>query len=512
MRPGDKSCETIVSCRPANNAAPLSALESVLNEFHRQTISYCYWKSSRRIQAVFEGEGDVDLLIARGDQHRAQAILLKSGFKLFPSVWYRDHPAVVSFLGYDESSGKLIHLHLHFRLIIGEPLLKNYRIPWEPVLLDRAVLHESYPIRILDGASEALLLVMRVCLELRRVDLVVLQGWKRLVNKFELDRAFLIEQVTPGALRAIATRLLDDESAELVAQAFYCKQPLHDQRHIFRRLRKCVAVHRSYNSSEVRARSLGRTLLCIGGNLNKQLLIFPRPWSRRAPGGGCIIAFVGVDGSGKSTLVSVIKEWLGGKVDVMSTYFGTGDGKPSFWLWPFKRMMPLFTWVLSHKPKPKCASHGPASGPNPGLIYSVLLTVWALMVALDKWKKLIAARRSTNRGLIVLADRFPQDQILGFNDGPLLRRLRWVPAWLVGLEARAYSLARRVPPDLVIKLVVRQETTARREPGMDPIVIRERIAALQQLNFAGARVALVNAEQPLAEVIRAVKREVWNLI
>ena len=47
---------------------------------------------------------------------------------------------------------------------------------------------------------------------------------------------------------------------------------------------------------------------------------------------------------------------------------------------------------------------------------------------------------------------------------------------------------------------------------MDPMVIRERIAALQQLDFPGARVVCVDAEQPLAEVIRAVKHEIWRLI
>ena len=138
--------------------------------------------------------------------------------------------------------------------------------------------------------------------------------------------------------------------------------------------------------------------------------------------------------------------------------------------------------------------------------------VWAVAVALDKRKKLVAARRGANRGLIVLADRYPQNQILGFNDGPLLTRLTVVPRWLRRFEGAAYTLSRRLPPDLVIKLVVTPETAARREPEMDPAVIRERIAALQRLELPGARVVCVDAEQPLAEVIRAVKHEIWRLI
>jgi thymidylate kinase len=133
-------------------------------------------------------------------------------------------------------------------------------------------------------------------------------------------------------------------------------------------------------------------------------------------------------------------------------------------------------------------------------------------VALDKRKKLVAARRGTNRGLIVLTDRYPQSHILGFNDGPLLSRLTAVPDWLRRFEGAAYALARRLPPDLVIKLVVTPETAAGREPTMDPAVVRQRIAALQRLELPGARVVCVDAEQPLAEVIRAVKQEIWRLI
>jgi thymidylate kinase len=87
-----------------------------------------------------------------------------------------------------------------------------------------------------------------------------------------------------------------------------------------------------------------------------------------------------------------------------------------------------------------------------------------------------------------------------------------VPRWLRRFESAAYTLARRLPPDLVIKLVVTPETAARREPEMDPAVIRERIAALQRLELPGARVVCVDAERPLAEVVRAVKHEIWRLI
>ena len=493
----------------AEDAMPPGLVE-VLNEFHRQQVSYCYWKSSRRLDAAFAGEGDVDLLVARNDQHRVQAILLERDFKLFPSVADRDHPATLTFLGYDERGGQLIHIHLHFRLIVGESLLKNYRIPWEEVLLTRAILHPTLPIRILDPTSEALLLVVRACLELRRLDPMTLCVWQATTRKFALDRTELAALVNRTTLRDLAAELLSEDLAELVADAFYGEQPLETQLRFRRRMRQHCAAYRSYNAVEARVRNAWRALLWVSGSLNKHILHAPRPWNRRGPGSGCMVAILGVDGSGKSTSVATMRAWLGSKVDVVPIYFGTGDGRPSLLLRPFKLMMPLITRVL--KSKPRVASHGKISGHAPGLLYSLLLMVWAVAVAMDKRKKLVAARRATNRGLIVLADRYPQNQIVGFNDGPLLTRLTVVPHWLRRFEGAAYALARRLPPDLAIKLVVTPETAARREPEMDPAIIRERIAALQRLELPGARVVCVDAEQPLADVIRAVKHEIWRLM
>jgi thymidylate kinase len=493
----------------AEGAIP-PALVEVLNEFHRRQVSYCYWKSSRRLNAVLAGEGDVDLLVATDDQYCVQAILIERDFKPFPSVGDRDHPATQSFFGYDESSGQLIHIHLHFRLIVGERLLKNYRIPWEDVLLTRAILHPTLPIRMLEPASEALLLVTRACLDLVRLDPMTLRAWQATRRKFELDRADLAARVDRTTLHDLAAGLVSEDLAHLVVDALYSEQPLESHMQLRRRMRKHCAAYRSYNSIEARVRSAGRSVLWVAGGLNKRVLHVPRPWNRRVPGGGCMVAIIGVDGSGKSTSVATMRAWLGAKLDVVPIYFGTGDGRPSLVLWPLKLALPLIASL--RKSKPRCASHGKVSGRPPGLLYSLLLMVWAVAVALDKRKKLLAARRGTNRGLIVLADRYPQNQILGFNDGPLLTRLTVVPRWLRRFEGAVYALAARLPPDLVIKLIVTPQTAASREPEMDPVVIRERIAALQRLEFVGTRVVCVDAERPLAEVIRAVKREIWRLL
>jgi len=488
----------------------LALLQIVLGDFHRQTISYCYWKSSQRIHLVLAGEGDLDLLIARHDQHRAQAILLERGFKLFPSVAMRDHPAILSYLGYDEPSGRLIHLHLHFRLVVGERLHKIYRIPWETEILEWAIPHPLLPVKILDPASEAVMLGVRACLERGRLDPVTLRGWRMTLARFALDRKQLAKTLNHAQLTGRASVLLGNDLGAMLADAICGEGPFEEIGRLRPAIRRHFAPYRTYNALEARLRSAARAFHWAAGGLNKSYLHLPRPWSRRAPGGGCVVALIGIDGSGKTTVNASIRAWLSSEIDVMPVYFGTGGGRPSLLLRPFKLMVPLLTLFL--KTKPRGSSHGKVSKNAPGLLYSLLLTVWAAVVAREKRTKLLAARRGASRGLVVVTDRYPQNEIRGFNDGPLLTRLAWVPSWLRAWEASAYALAQRLPPDLVIKLIVTPETISRREPDMDPTVIEKRIEAIPRLTFSGAHVVSINAEQPLADVIRAVKQEIWRML
>jgi hypothetical protein len=501
---------TDVITQSAGNEVIAPVLLKVLKEFSDRNISYCYWKSRRRIYEVLAGSGDVDLLISRNDQHRAHAILLKQGFKLFPSVPAQDHPAVLSFLGYDERSGRLIHIHAHFRLIVGARLVKNYQLPWEDLILSRAIAHPQLPLRLLDPTTEALILVLRACLEWTWWDHITNRNWRATIRKFQRDRQELVAIVERDRFRDLVVKLLSADLVDLTLDALYGARPLERQSQLRRRMKEYCSCYRCYNAVELRMRTIGRAMLWVAGNVNKRFLYAPRPWNRRVPGGGCVVAIVGVDGSGKSTSVSAMREWLSVKIDVVPIYFGTGDGRPSLLLRPLKLIAPLVTRMM--KSKPNCASHGKISGATPGMLYSVLLMIWAVAVALDKRKKLVDAQRGSHRGLFVLTDRYPQNEIVGFNDGPLLPRLTTVPRWLRRFEETTYARAGKMKPDLVIKLMVNPETAAEREPTMDPVVIRNRIAALQRIEFAGARIVRVDAEQPLTEVLRVVRHEIWNLL
>lgn len=495
---------------PAPEPAVLSVYLRLIESFARARVAWCYWKSARRAAAALAGETDLDILVAPASQHDARRVLLECGFRLFAPVADRADPCIECYLNHDEASGQIAHVDLHTRLTLGGALFKTHRLPWEDSLIRRAAPRGGLKLPLLDPASQAVLLVVRACLELRRSDPIVARNWALTTKKFALDRALLATRVDREAVRARAAELLDEKIATPLAEALFDPRPLQDQRDLRRSVRRALARFRTCGGLEGFVRGAWRGCRAAAGTLNQRALHWPRPWNRRVPGGGIVVAVLAVDGGGKSTLVRGLRGWLGQEVDVLPLYFGTGEGRQSWFLLPLKLLVPLVSMLLRRKPKG--SSHGVVTDSAPGLAYSLLLVIWATVLALEKRMKLRAAYRAASRGMVVITDRFPQDEILDFNDGPLLPRLTHVPGWLRAFEASAYALARELRPDLVIKLVASPELIASREPTMDPGVILSRTAAVGQLTFGDASIAAIPASQPAAEVLRAAKIEIWRTL
>jgi hypothetical protein len=481
----------------------------LLESLQQSHIGWCYFKSTRRITGALAGDSDLDLLVARADHARLQQILLATGFKPFPAAASRVDPAVASFLGFDEATGRLLHVHLHFCLLLGSALLKNYQLPWTDAIISAAQTHPGLPVLTLDPATEALLLVLRRSVELRRSDPVLLRTWQAANEKAALDQETLGQRVDRHTLSRRADELLGPGLGEDIAAGFF-QRPRRMPPALRQRVRRRLSAYRRYSAIEAWLRGGLRAMFWILGGLNTRYLHAPRPWSRRPFPGGLVITVIGVDGSGKTTLTRSIRIWLATELDTMPVYFGTGGGRPSLLLAPLKLMVPLVNRLLPSRPKG--ASHGRVSDRPPGLVYSVLLTLWATVLSVEKRLKLAAAHRGAARGLVVVTDRYPQDRLASFNDGPLLPRLRGVPVWLRRFEASAYAVARQVPPDLVIKLQATPEVIAAREPDMDRAVIEARVADLLALDFPGSRVVTIDATRPLDEVVAQARREVWRLL
>ena len=241
--------------------------------------------------------------------------------------------------------------------------------------------------------------------------------------------------------------------------------------------------------------------------LGRRLSNPPLPVSRMNPRGGLLIALVGADGSGKSSLAKRVATWLRWKLDARVIYFGSGDGPSSFLRLPFRQVLRLVIAARRDTRQP--------IAPLRERVPTAVRALWALVLALEKRRRLMQVWRARNRGLVVVCDRYPQNQIMGFSDGPLLDRWKYARSpWLRMLarwEATPYAWAQAHAPDLVLRLRVTPWVAVRRKPEMqlDEVCRRER--AVAELRFPIAtRVRDVNADRAWDDVLLECKREVWE--
>jgi hypothetical protein len=72
------------------------------------------------------GENDLDLLVDRRSAQRFLAVLARLGFRQAVAPGGREHPGVSHHYVLDVESGRLVHIHAHFVLVVGDDTTKNF--------------------------------------------------------------------------------------------------------------------------------------------------------------------------------------------------------------------------------------------------------------------------------------------------------------------------------------------------------------------------------------------------
>jgi thymidylate kinase len=502
----------------------LGVVANLLDVLHRENIAYCHWKSNEHVREGMAGLTDLDILVDRDSVPELIPCLNAAGFKRFCAVPANAYPAVEDYLAMDDETGKLVHLHLHYQLILGEPHLKGYRLPWEHLILSTRKFDSQNGIYIADPNLEIILLMVRAVLKLRARDrLLSVLGKPYFRGDLLREYGWLKERIEPEMVVKLGRELLNESAAHslnaLISGAPSFRQLLDFRGHAI----SVLGLYRTFNSFSAHLLRWMRELYWAAGVINKRYIHAPIPLRRIPAKGGAVIAFVGCDGSGKSTHAKEIVRWLSWKLDVVPMYFGSGDGPgsllrlPMNWAAALLRNMPGFRtqWNRPKEGGSRDAENVTPMDPWPKRMARI---PWALALAREKAGKLRATIRARNRGMIVICDRYPQTQILGFNDGPLLSRWLNHPLALLrtlaGLERAPYARAEKYPPDLLIKLNVTPEVALRRKPDTARIEeCRRRVAAIGSLHFPPpTKTVEIDADQSFEEVLAQIRKCIWDAL
>ena len=500
--------------------APLSIVNKLTKRLERENISYCHWKSNEHVDAAVQGKTDLDVLVDCTKQEQLEAILPQIGFKYFEAIPSRKYRDIVDYLAVDEETGTLVHLHLHYQLELGEKQLKGYHVPWEEQILSTRIYDRQHQIYIAEPNIEIILLIVRAALKVRNRDrLKGLIGYDYFKGDFIREFRWLKARIELSHVKQLSETLLGANATELILDAIADDANLKQLLSPNNAIRSALKEYRYYHPVLATILRWNRERKDISHKILTRIFHAPVVTRRTPVKGGAIVAVLGADGSGKSTVISEIANSLSKKLDVLPVYLGSGDGKASTLRQPLILMARGAKAARSIKSSNTSGSqdgHKVKSTKKRSLLSRLNKLLWAITLTYEKQNKLKQAYLAKERGMIVICDRYPQSQIMGFNDGPLLANSKGNSSKLLHdlqqWEFESYHhMAETMPPDLVIKLNITPEVALTRKPETPSEVVHKKVAAVQALKFPSqTTVITLDAEQPLDKVLVKAKRAVWD--
>lgn len=477
----------------------LPLIEDLFKALESERILYCHWKSTLGLDRAMEGDDDLDLLISRSDAGRFMEISSRLGFREARAKPSQRLPGVLDHFGYDQRSDRLVHLHVHYQLILGSDLSKNYRLPLErPYLMSSS---RKASIRIPAPEYELVILVIRLVLKHATWD-AWLMGQSRCSSSEKRELAALALPETLDKVYTVLAhlRVVDRNLFEECLNILPEGKPLIRRMRVARRLQKAL---RSCARTPQMADTWLKLCRRIWYPIKDRLF---RKESRRCPAnGGLLISFVGGDGSGKTTAINEIFDWLSGPFKTIKVHMG----KP---VWSRTTILVrgfLKIGTMLHLYPFNSGMDEPYSTTFPG--YPSLIR--SVCTARDRYLTYRRARRYSSNGGLVLSDRYPLPGIIRM-DG---EQCEWTtrdrkPNGFLRLLSRVEKSSYRMIslPDLLIVLRVDPEIAVARKTDETEVSVRARSSEIWKLNWAETPAHVIDAGRPKEEIVAHLKALIWS--
>ena len=489
----------------------MTKIQNFIEELNTNGVRYCHWKSNLSLSKSLSGQSDVDLLIHREDAGLFRTILSQLGFRPAANKDGESFPSIEHHFALDEESGVLVHVHAYFRVITGDSLSKNYRFPIEEMLLQNTRMEGTIPLL----AKSAELIVFTLRIMLKHTSLVELVLLARYWKDVKQEISWLLETESIDESLSLVNCWLPSIEADLFSE---CVAALKAPESLFRRISlglqlrsklRIYARHSAVRAWLVGARKFTAMLFRRLTRSQKELI----PQS-----GGAVIAFVGPEATGKSTLIAEMSGWLGEHFAIEHIH----AGKPKSTLLtsvPNLLVPALRSLFPSSRSTRLEAQYLYEPSDKPQTSFPLIFAIRSALLAYDRRSLLSRAYSRAANGTIVLCDRYPSSQS-GAPDGPQLSQLATstdqdsIRHRLAHIEARLY---RQIPPpDVVIYLnaplevaLLRNATRGKKEPED---YVRRRHARSSNLEFEKAPVHKINTNQPFDKTVLEVKKALWNAL
>jgi len=222
-----------------------------------------------------------------------------------------------------------------------------------------------------------------------------------------------------------------------------------------------------------------------------------------------LIAIIGCDGSGKSTVSDLLLEFVTQYGPVKTTPLGKQQGNIGRSL----ASLPLIgNWLEGFiSKKVKKVNKNKQEKKTPELLPSLVIYLFTLR-RLRRFKRMLSLRK---KGFIIVTDRYPQLDVPQGYDVPDLQvdlEGNFVVRWLAKKELKAFEWMTSYVPDLVIRLNVDIDTACQRKPDHKRELLLRKIDVTPKLKFNGAKIIEIDSSEPLEKVLATAKEAIIPLL
>lgn len=464
-----------------------SLLERLAQALEDDGVGYCQWKGHWGTQRWAVGNGDIDLLVDQRAIPAFQRIVGKLGFKPAVLPGERQLPGVVNYFGYDPGVSRLLHLHVHYRLVLGDYWRTTCRLPLEPAILQTTMAGTLFRVPSLE--FQLLIFVFRLVLRQR--------------GRLPSSRWFKGTQIQ---LNDLADRCDRDALAGILQQhlpsvdvAFFdrCVRWLRQGCGPWERVALPWQLHHRLRAHARRPQLGALFSAAVEKMLPEVIARSILTAGMRSARGGTVVALIGGDGSGKSTCARELEQWLAPGLATIRAQMGNPPRS-------------LLSFVVGAALKAEQAIARALGRESPSGSWLELLRY--LCMARDCYRLYEKVQRFSTGGGIAVCERYPVSELpshVGPRIGPLLpARPNAFARLLQSAETSYYH--RMLRPDLLLVLQLDPELAVARKPDEPAEYVRTRGRTVWETDWSATGAQLVDASQPLPRVLDDLKARVWR--
>jgi len=215
-----------------------------------------------------------------------------------------------------------------------------------------------------------------------------------------------------------------------------------------------------------------------------------------------LIAVVGCDGAGKTQLSNDLIAHIAKRRPAEAGYLGEGSSVQGRKIgrWPF-----IGATLKAHLEKIADRLRDPNE-----TIPNAIIARYALHRSTKRFRRFEELIEKRRRGIVIVTDRYPQIEVAGFHDGPILAGIaKSLEAERIQSEERAlYRRMAAYVPTLVIRLVVDIDTAMARKPDHNRDLVAGKIASLPAVTFNGATMIDIDARMGYSKELSLAKAAV----